>query len=73
MGKLKNAYTINMDDDTAQTLEALARATQRKPAELLRLLCIPSIYKAWQDLQREQHPENNTAPEVATFKPLKDY
>ena len=45
MGKLKNQFTINLDDDAAQALQYIARIQQRKPAELLRLLAEPIIYK----------------------------
>ena len=45
MGKLKNQFTINLDDDAAQALQYIARIQQRKPAELLRLLVIDPIYK----------------------------
>lgn len=44
MEKLKNQFTINLDDETARAVEALARITQRKPAELLRLLVIPQVF-----------------------------
>lgn len=41
--KKNNSYTINLDDEQAQELEELARLTQRKPRELLRLLVAPVI------------------------------
>lgn len=44
MEKLKNQFTINLDDETAQAVESLARITQRKPAELLRLLVVPQVF-----------------------------
>lgn len=62
---LNNQYTINLDEETAATVEALARITQRKPRELLRLLLVPAVLKAWADLNNELHPENReplTAP-----------
>ena len=57
MGKKKNPYTVNLDDETAQVLEALARATQRKARELLRLLVVPVIFETWIKYNQEQ-PEN---------------
>ena len=41
--KKNNSYTINLDDEQAEQLEELARLTQRKPRELLRLLVAPVI------------------------------
>ena len=69
MEKLKNSYSINLDDDTAETLEALARELQRKPRELLRLLVAPVIRKEWERVNREKYQENQTAPTVAHFTP----
>ena len=69
MEKLKNSYSINLDDDTAATLEALARELQRKPRELLRLLCVPVIRAEWVRLQKELHPENNQPPKEAHYTP----
>ena len=67
MEKLKNSYSINLDDETADTLEALARELQRKPRELLRLLIAPIIRQEWEKLNRERYPENKQAPQVAHF------
>ena len=69
MEKLNNSYSINLDDDTAKTLEALARELQRKPRELLRLLVAPIIRKEWERVNREKYPENQTAPTVAHWTP----
>lgn len=69
MEKLNNSYSINLDDDTADTLEALARELQRKPRELLRLLVAPIIRKEWERVNREKYPENQQAPQVAHFTP----
>ena len=66
--KLKNCYSINLDDPTAQQLETLAEYYQRKPRELLRLLLAPALRNLWAEMQRQEHPENQTAPMVATFK-----
>lgn len=69
MEKLNNSYSINLDDDTAETLEALARELQRKPRELLRLLVAPVIRKAWERYNRERYPENQEPPTPAHFVP----
>ena len=67
MGKLKNQYTINFDDETAQAVEALARITQRKPAELLRLLVSPVIFK---ELEKATNQGNTTTPAHFTPSPF---
>lgn len=64
MAKLKNQFTVNLDDDTAEALQNLARLTQRKPAELLRLLVIDPIYN---ELAKITNLEGNFAP--ARFVP----
>ena len=69
MAKLQNQFTINLDDDAAETLQALARELQRKPAELLRLLVVPRIFQEWQNLNADKFPENKSAPSVAHFNP----
>ena len=66
--KLTNCYSVNLDEDSAQMIEAIAREQQRKPRELLRLLLKPIIKAEWIKLQTEQHPENQQAPTVAQFK-----
>ena len=66
--KLTNCYSVNLDEESAQMIEAIAREQQRKPRELLRLLLKPIIKAEWIKLQTEQHPENNNAPTVAQFK-----
>ena len=43
MAKLKNQITINLDQEAAQMVEYLANHYQRKPAELLRLLVVPTL------------------------------
>lgn len=69
MEKLKNQFTINLDDETAETLEALARELQRKPRELLRLLVAPVIRKEWERVNAEKFPENKEPPKPAHFVP----
>ena len=66
--KLANCYSVNLDEESAQMIEAIAREQQRKPRELLRLLLKPIIKAEWIKLQRQEHPENNNAPTVAQFK-----
>ena len=68
MEKLKNSYSVNLDDDTADTLEALARELQRKHRELLRLLVAPVIRKEWERVNAEKFPENKNTPQKAIFK-----
>ena len=63
MEKLKRQFTINTDEKTAILIERIAEHYQRKPAELLRLLLIPSILNEYAKIQEQQHPEN--------IKPLK--
>lgn len=67
MEKLKNSYTVNLDDDTAARLEALAKAQQRKPRELLRLLLAPVIFAEFLKLQRQEHPENQQQPQEINY------
>ena len=38
MSKKINHFTINLNDETAATVQALAKITRRKPAELLALI-----------------------------------
>lgn len=68
MAKLKNQFTINLDDETAQKLEKLAELLQRKPAELLRLLVVPSISESWIKWNLDQ-PENQHQPQEAHYTP----
>ena len=68
MGKNRNPYTVNLDDETAQRLEYIANARDRKPRELLRLLLAPVILAEFVKQQQEEHPENKQAPEVAKLK-----
>ena len=68
MAKLINQFTINTDEETAAQIIKLSQYYQRKPAELLRLLLAPALRDLWAKMQQEQHPENQAAPIVATFK-----
>lgn len=58
MSKLNNQYTLNFDNDIKSMIEKLADYYQRKPAELLRLLLIPSIMDQYAKLNIINHPEN---------------
>lgn len=66
--KLTNCYSVNLDEESAQMIEAIAREQQRKPRELLRLLLKPIIRSEWIKLQTQTHQENQQAPTVAQFK-----
>ena len=67
MAKLQKQFTINTDEETARQIELIAEYYQRKPAELLRLLLAPTLRNEWAKIQRQEHPENKTAPTVARF------
>ena len=66
--QLNNQYCINVTDEIAQLINAIAEHEQRKPAELLRLLLVPALRSAWVQIQREEHQENNEPPTVAKFQ-----
>ena len=66
--KKNNSYTINLDDEQAEQLEELARLTQRKPRELLRLLLVPALRSAWVQIQRQEHQENTQPIQQAIFR-----
>lgn len=65
--KLNYQYCINVDEETAAQIERIAEYCQRKPAELLRLILAPALRDEWAKIQRQEHPENNTAPTLARF------
>lgn len=65
--QLNNGYTINVDDNTAALIEAIAEHEQRKPRELLRLLLIPALRQRWAEIQRQEHPENTEPMQAAIF------
>lgn len=67
--KHNKIYTINLDEETSEKLQALARVKQRKAAELLRLLINPVINKEWLLIQNDLHPENKQQPTPAHFTP----
>ena len=41
--KLTNQITVNLDQEAAQMVQYLAEYYQRKPAELVRLLLVPTL------------------------------
>ena len=63
-----NSFTINLNDDITAELLKVAQLTQRKPAELLRLLVTPAIIKAYAEIQKDIHPGNNALWSKAIFK-----
>lgn len=67
MAKLQNQFTINTDKDTALLIEKLAKHYQRKPAELLRLLLVPTLCDAWAQVQvlNQSQQVNNFTPSRA--------
>ena len=65
--KLNCQYCINVDEETAAQIEQIAEYCQRKPAELLRLIRASALRDEWAKIQRQEHPENNTAPTLARF------
>ena len=68
MEKLKNQFTINLNDEDAQKLKALANYYNRKPCEILRLLAQPQILKEFIKMNCELYPENKNTPQKAIFK-----
>lgn len=68
MGKLKHQITVNLDDDGAQLVQALAKYYNRKPAELVRLLITPALRSEWVEVQKIEHPENRQPWKVAKFE-----
>lgn len=52
-------YTINLTEQEAELIERIALETNRRPAEVLRLLVLPPAFKWWRDFNNREHPENN--------------
>ena len=65
--KLKNQFTINLNDDAALLVAQLAEYYNRKPAELLRILVSPVLFAEFAKIQTIQQPNTN-APTVAKYK-----
>lgn len=59
--------TVNLTEEEGQLLNKIAEATQRKPAELCRLLLIRSAVELWADIQAKQNPENRPAFRIPLF------
>ena len=68
MAKLRNCYSVNLDDDTAARLEYIAKRQQRKPRELLRILLNPIVLEEFIKEQNKEHPENQQTPQPAQIK-----
>ena len=66
--QLNNSYTVNLTDEQSQLLEKIAEHEQRKPRELLRLLLVPQLLKAWAEIQRQEHQENTEPMQKAIFR-----
>ena len=66
--KKTQAFTIHLDEPTAEQITTLAEHYQRKPAELLRLVLVPALCELWAKMEREKHEENKQAPTLARFK-----
>ena len=67
MEKLKNQFTINTTDETANEIKTLANAQRRKPAELLRLILEDTIHDLFIKLQIETHKDESEIKK-ASFK-----
>ena len=67
MSKLNKQITINFDEATYKQIDIIARFYQRKPAELLRLLLIPTLTNQYATIQRQAHPENTQPLTQAIF------
>lgn len=66
--QLNNAITINVNDEIAQQIKALATYHNRKPAELLRLLLTPAIINEYAKIMLLKHDENRQPMTQAIFK-----
>ena len=64
--KRTRALTVHLTEEEAQLIERLADMSERKPAELARLLLNKKALEEWGRIQYELHPENRqpfTRPE----------
>lgn len=68
MEKLKNGYTINVDDELKNMIEALAQYYQRRPRELLRLFLRKIIIDEYAKMQLSLNKNNDNDLQVAIFK-----
>lgn len=68
MEKLKNGYTINVDDELKNMIEALAQYYQRRPRELLRLFLRKIIIDGYAKMQLSLNKNNDNDLQAAIFK-----
>ena len=68
MEKLKNGYTINVDDELKNMIEYLAQYYQRRPRELLRLFLRKIIIDEYAKMQLSLNKNNDNDLQVAIFK-----
>lgn len=68
MEKLKNGYTINVDDELKNMIEALAQYYQRRPRELLRLFLRKVIIDEYAEMQLTLNKNDDSGLQVAIFK-----
>ena len=66
--QLNNAITVNVNDEMAQQIRAIAEYCNRKPAELLRLLLTPVIINEYTKIMLLKHDENRQPMTQAIFK-----
>lgn len=68
MEKLKNGYTINVDDELKNMIEALAQYYQRRPRELLRLFLRKITIDEYAKMQLSLNKNNDNDLQAAIFK-----
>lgn len=56
--------TLHLTEEEAELLERLSELTERKPAELARILLNRATLNEWGKIQAQKHPD-------APFEPLK--
>lgn len=66
--KLKNQYTINVNDDIKELIEKIAQYHDRKPCELLRLLLIPQLHNEYAKMMTSMYAQNKEPMTEAVFK-----
>jgi len=65
--KRTRALTVHLTEEEAQLIERLADMSERKPAELARLLLNKKALEEWGRIQYELHPENRQPFTPAKF------
>lgn len=68
MEKLNNGYTINVDDELKNMIEALAQYYQRRPRELLRLFLRKVIIDEYAKMQLSLNKNDDSGIYKAIFK-----